>query len=98
MATAWRRRVATLIEGRTLDLYDALLDFEREAGIAGETVEIACPICGVRQTAERAMWEFSVTRQATFAGLPPQRGHPYTCTGAPEDSHPKVEMQRAVTP
>lgn len=91
----YRGKYADLIEARTLDFYDALIAFEREAGITGPTVEIACPVCGRRQTAERDMWAFSVTRQEIFAGLAPQRGHPYTCSGVPEDSHPKVEMQRA---
>lgn len=93
-AVKWfRSRYTNLIEKRTLDFYDALIAFEAEAGIAGSTVDLVCPVCGRRQTVERDMWEFSVTRQEAMGFA--QRGHPYTCSGVPEDSHPKVEMQRA---
>lgn len=89
----YRNGYTQIIESRTLDFYDALIAFEAEAGLAGPTVEIACPVCGRRQTVERDMWAFSVTRQHEMGFA--QRGHPYTCSGVPEDSHPKVEMQRA---
>lgn len=96
LTAGYRQLYDTLIEERTLDFYDALQAFEAEAGIAGETVEIMCPFCGRRQTVERRMWAFSVTRQQTMGFE--QRGHPYTCSGNPEDSHQKAEMQRRRVP